>query len=320
MKRRQFLTATAAALAAIRERAEAAQAAGERNIRWCLSIGIWNDLPPAPFTEKLDAIKDAGFHGFRMTGFPGFLKQHDLTIPTLEKELSKRDLRIATLSFGGPADDPAKHAEIEQRAHEACQFLKTFGATELVVFAPARVNKVLVREHLRIACQFWNHLGDVCAEYGIRAGQHNHSQGALVESQDEVELMLRLTDPKKFHWAPDTIHLYLGGCNIVELFEKYNDRLIFMDYIDGKYTPAREDLRLASGEIVKKEDHGATFRLSNYDLGEGEIDFPALHRILKRRRYKGWICVDHHHLRVSPRYNFGRCMQYIKEKLEPIYL
>jgi len=198
MKRRQFLAATAAALAAIRERAEAAQATRERNTRWCVSIGIWNDLPPAPLTEKLDAIRDAGFHGFRMTGFPGFLQQHDLTIPTLEKKLSKRDLRIATLSFGGPADDPSKHAEIEQRA--------------------------------------------------------------------------------------------------------------------------REDLRLASGELVKKEDHGATFRLTNYDLGDGEIDFPALHRILKRRRYKGWICVDHHHLRISPRYNFGRCMQNIKEKLEPIYL
>ena len=51
-----------------------------RNIRWALSIGIWNDLPPAPFTEKLDAIKDAGFNGFRMTGYPGFLKQHNLKI------------------------------------------------------------------------------------------------------------------------------------------------------------------------------------------------------------------------------------------------
>jgi sugar phosphate isomerase/epimerase len=123
-------------------------------------------------------------------------------------------------SFGGPADDPARHKEIEKNAREACQFLKTFGATELVVFSPARVNKVLVREHLRIACDFYNHLGDVAAEYGIRAGLHNHSQGQLVESQDEVELFLKLTDPKRFHWAPDTIHLYLGGCGICRAVRK----------------------------------------------------------------------------------------------------
>ncbi len=291
----------------------------KRNIRWALSIGIWNDLPPAPFTEKLDAIKDAGFNGFRMTGYPAFLKQHDITPSIMERELSKRDLHLATLSFGGPADDPAQHAAILGRAREACQFLKGLGATELVVFSPSRVNKVLVREHLRRACEFYNRLGGVCGEYGIRAGLHNHSQGQLIETQDEVESMLRQTDPKRFHWSPDTVHLYIAGANIVQLFEKYADRLMFMDYIDGRYTAATEDLKLLSGEVVKKADHGATFRLSNQDLGDGEIDFRALHRILKRRKYRGWICVDHHHIRVSARHNFGRCMQYIREKLEPIY-
>jgi len=115
----------------------------------------------------------------------------------------------------------------------------------------------------------------------------------MVESQDEVELMLRLTDPKRFHWAPDTIHLYLGGSNVVELFEKYDDRLIFMDFVDGKYTFAREDVKLANGWYIRQARRWRRFLLSNYDLGEGEIDFPALTRILKRRQYKGWICVDH---------------------------
>lgn len=319
MRRREFLAAMSTALAASRERAGMAFAALGPNLKWAVSIGLWNDQPPTPFTDMLDVLKDTGFDGFRMTGFPGFLEKHNLTESSLEKELSKRGLHIATLSFGGPADDVTKHTEIDKAAHQACKFLKQFGATELVVFSPRRLPKNLVREHLRVACEYYNHLGDLCAEYGIRAGLHNHSQGQLVESQDEVELMLKLTDPKRFHWAPDTVHLYLGGSNVVELFEKYNNRLIFMDFIDGKYTFAREDVKLANGVVHKAGSEHATFLLSNYDLGEGEIDFPALTRILKRRQYKGWICLDHHYARVSPRYNYGRCMEYIKNTLAPIY-
>jgi inosose dehydratase len=316
MHRRRFLSAAAASLAAIRRRAEAA---GAHNIKWCVSIGLWNDQPPTPLTDKLDVIRDTGFEGFRMTGFPGFLKLHDVTEAVLERELSKRNLRVATLSFGGPADDPAKWPAIEKAAHAACRFLRDFGATELVVFSPARTPKNLVREHLRVACEFYNHLGDLCADYGIRAGLHNHSQGQLVENEDEVELMLRLTDPKRFHWAPDTVHLYLGGCHVVELFEKYSDRLIFMDFIDGKYTFARRDVRVASGVVHAAGSEMGTFLLSNRDLGDGEIDFPTLTRILKRREYKGWICVDQHYAPDGPRASYARCMRYIREKLQPIY-
>jgi len=324
MRRRDLLAALgakAAFLAAFRERAAAA--AGP-NIKWSVSMFLWTstqwgDAAPVPFTDMLDVIKDTGFDGFRFTGWPDTLKKYDLTLPFLDRELSRRGLRIATLSFNGEAHDPSKHAVIDKSAHDACAFLKHFGATEMVVFSPKRPNKVLVREYLRVACDYYNHLGDLCAGYGIRAGLHNHSQGQLVESQDEVELMLKLTDPKRFHWAPDTVHLYMGGCNIVELFDKYAERLICMDFIDGKYAFARENLRLPNGKVEKAGTQNATFMLSNRDLGDGEIDFPRLMGNLKRVRYKGWIIVDDHYTPLGPRQDFSRSMKYIREKLNPIY-
>ena len=75
----------------------------------------------------LDVIRDTGFDGFRLTGWPAVLSRIGMDLSQLEKELSKRNLRIATLSFGGPADDPSKHAEIEKSAREACQFLNDLG-------------------------------------------------------------------------------------------------------------------------------------------------------------------------------------------------
>ncbi|MCP5112115.1 MAG: TIM barrel protein, partial [bacterium] len=177
MRRREFLAVAAANLGALRERL-AAQTGGDRNIRWAVSMFLWTstqwkDDGSARFTDMLDVIKDTGFDGFRLTGWPASLEKYDMPAPVLERELSKRGLRVATLSFGGPADNPAEHDRIRQSAHSACQLLQRFGATELVVFSPRRVNKVLVREHLRRACEFYNELGDLCAEYGIRAGLHN---------------------------------------------------------------------------------------------------------------------------------------------------
>ena len=324
MRRRQFLTAAAAALASLKDRIEAAAQPGDRSILWSVSMFLWTSTQwkndgSARFTDMLDVIKDTGFDGFRLTGWPQSLERYGMQVPVLEKELSRRNLRVATMSWGGQASDPAEHAKMQASAHEACKFLKHFGSDVLTVFSPRRPNKVLVREHMRIACDFWNRLGDLCAGYGIRAGQHNHSQGQLVESQDEVELMLKLTDPQRFYWSPDTIHLYLGGCDITGLFEKYAHRLLSMDLVDAKYVFATQDLVLANGSVEKAGTQNATFMLCNQDYGDGEVDLKAILQVLKRVRFKGWITIDHHYTPVSPHHSFSRCRRYIRETLEPIY-
>ena len=321
MTRREALASLAgraASLAAIRD------AAPGPRIRWAVSMflwtsTLWGDHAPVPFTDMLDVIKDTGFEGFRFVGWPDSLEKYDLSLRFLDRELSRRGLHLATLSFNGEACDPTQHAQIDQAARRACEFLNHFGATELVVFSPNRPNKVLVREYLRVACEYWNHLGDVCASYGIRAGLHNHSQGQLVETQDEIELMLGLTDPKRFHWAPDTVHLYMAGCDIGALFDKYAERLICMDFIDGKYEFQRQDLHLPNGKTEKAGSQNGTFMLSNRDLGDGEIDFPRLMQDLKRVGYRGWIVVDDHYTPLGPRQDFSRSMKYIRETLVPIY-
>lgn len=324
MKRREFLSATALALAHLRERAAAFAPDQQKNLRWAVSSflwtsTIWPDQGTLPYTDMLDVIRDTGFNGFRLTGWPGVLDRIGMPLSQLDRELEKRNLTVATISFGGQADDPSQHQAIEKSAHDACRFLQRYGARDLVVFSPRRVNKVLVREHLRVACEFYNRLGDLCASYNIRAGLHNHSQGQLVESQDEIEMLLRWTDPKRFHWCPDTVHLYMANCDILGLFRKYADRLTFFDLVDARYEYAREDLVLPNGKVEKAGTHNATFMLGNRDYGDGEVDLQGIMRILKTHQYKGWINIDHHYARVSPKASFERCRKYIREKLEPIY-
>lgn len=315
MKRRTFLASLSASLSQA-----AAKLPANKNIKWAVSLGLWSHFRQGPFTDVLDVMKDTGFIGIRLTGFPGVLKTYDITPSQMEKEVSKRKLHVATISFGGPAHDPAQQAKVIEDAKAAMNFLKTFGAKHLVVFSPSRLKSGAdVKTAFRNMCQCYNRLGEAANEMGFQAGLHNHLD-QMVEKPEEVDRCMAMTDPKLFHFSPDTAHLHLGGSNVVEMFQKYKNRLMFMDYKDAKWTTPEQDVVLDNGRTHKKDSKQAKFFASIYDLGDGEIDFPGCHRVLKDIQFKGWICVDLDTARKGPRASYERCGAYIVNKLEPIYL
>ena len=315
MNRRAFLATLSASLMHA-----AGSLPANRKIKWAVSAGLWSHYPPGPFTDILDVMRDTGFIGVRLTGYPGILKSYGLTTNQLEKEISKRNLRVATISFGGRTDDPAQHKAIVESARESMKFLQVFGAKDLCVFPPSRLKAgVDTDAPFRAMCQGFNRIGEAANEMGFHAGLHNHLD-EMVEKPDEVDRCMALTDPKLFNFAPDTAHLHLGGSNVVEMYKKYKNRLVFMDYKDARWTTPKVDLVLPNGKVHKKDSSEAKFFESVYDLGDGEIDFPACHRILRDIKYEGWICVDLDRTRNGPRASYERCGAYIVKRLEPIYV
>ena len=212
---------------------------------------------------------------------------------------SKRGLHVITISFNGPAHDPARRAEVIANARKAMEFLQRFGADRLVVFSPSRSAGV-TDAAFRTMCECYNQLGETAGEMGFRAGLHNHL-GQFVQDTSEIDRCMALTDPKLFSFSPDTAHLHLAGVDVVKTIGKYRDRLMLLDYKDARQV-------------------GAKLQDNIFDLGDGEIDFPSCHRILKSIAYKGWICVDLDTARKGPRYSYDRSGEYIVKKLEPIYL
>lgn len=313
--RRAFLASLAAGLAQA-----AAGLPANRNIKWALSAGLWTHYPPGPFTDILDVMKDTGFIGLRLTGFPGVLKQYGLSPSQMEREVARRGLSVATISFGGPLHDPAEHRRVVDNAREAMRFLAGFGARHLCVFPPARMRPGAAAEAgFRAMCEGFNRVGEAAVEMGFLAGVHNHLN-EMVEGPDEVDRCMALTDAKLFHFAPDTAHLHLGGCRVVETFSRYRQRIVFLDYKDARWTTPASGVTLPNGRVLRKDTPEAKFMESIYDLGDGEIDFPALHRVLKEVGYKGWICVDLDRTRNGPLASYRRCGAYVTKRLEPIYL
>jgi inosose dehydratase len=270
-----------------------------RNVKWALGTNLWNSFPGTSFTDILDVMHDTGFIGVRVTQYPQILTKYNITEQQMERELSRRGLQIVTISFNGAADDPAQHAAILTHAREAMTFLHRFGADRLVVFSPSRAGKSA--EAFDIMCRFYNQLGETAGEMGFKAGLHNHL-GQMVMTPDEIDRCMAMTDPKLFYFSPDTAHVYLGGGDPAVILEKYKARLMMADYKDAK----------RAGLTAK-------YITNTYDLGDGEIDFPACHRVLRSIRFKGWLCADLDIARNGPRTSYERCDAYIIKTLEPIY-
>jgi len=270
-----------------------------KNVQWALGSNLWNSFPRVPFTDILDIMRDTGFIGVRVTQFPQILTTYNITAAELEKEVSKRNLHVITISFNGPAHDLARRAEVIANAKKAMGFLKGFGASRLVVFSPSRAGGVS-DEKFKTMCECYNQLGEVAGEMGFRAGLHNHL-GQMVQDTAEVDRCMAMTDPKLFSFSPDTAHLFLAKVPVAETLLKYKDRLMLLDYKDAKFA-------------------SANFKENIFDLGDGDIDFPACHRVLKSIAYKGWICVDLDTARQGPRASYERSGAYVVNKLESIYV
>jgi inosose dehydratase len=311
MTRRQLLAGLAASLARGASRLPANQ-----NVKWAVSLALWGHFKQVKFTDVLDIMKDTGFPGIRMTSFPQCLTTYGITADEMERELSKRGLHVITISFTAPFHDPAQQEKVLSTARTAMQFLARFGANRLVCFPPSRT--YLNDQSFRTMCQSFNSVGDLANSMNFRAGLHNHLD-EMVQTPEEIDRCMSLTDPKKFYFSPDTAHLLLGGSDPAATIRKYKDRLIFLDYKDARWTEPAGDYHEDNGKSYSPENKTAKFLSSIYDLGDGSVDFPACHRVLRDINYKGWICVDLDAARKGPRASYERCGQYIVDKLEPIY-
>ena len=298
MTRRKVMALMAASLARAAGRLPA-----NKNVKWALGTNLWNYFPRVAFTDILDVMRDTGFIGARLTQFPKILETYGITAAQMRREADRRGCRVVTISFNGAAHVRERRGEVIADARKAMGFLKDFGANHLVVFSPGRNNSG--EAGFGAMCECFNEIGRAAREMGFYAGLHNHL-GQMVETREEIEQCMALTDPKLFYFSPDTAHLHLAGCDAVKTLEKYKARLMMADY---------KDARRAANTTPDKLDRNAIF-----DLGDGEIDFPGCHRVLKSIGFQGWLVVDLDIARHGPRASYERSGKYVVKKLEPVYV
>jgi inosose dehydratase len=145
---------------------------------------------------------------------------------------------------------------------------------------------------------FGAHLKD---SYGITLAYHHH-MGAYVESPEDVDHLMAVTDPDEVGLLYDTGHAYFGGAaDPVALLRKHAARVVHVHCKDVRakvIAQARNDgWSFLTGVL------NGTFTVP----GDGVIDYDAVLTTLHDAAYEGWLVVEaEQDPAVAPSYRYAK--------------
>jgi inosose dehydratase len=125
---------------------------------------------------------------------------------------------------------------------------------------------------------------------GLRTVFHHHCAG-YIETPEEIERFLALTDPELVGLVLDGGHLVYGsggsdGRLPVTIYERHAARIWVVHYKDCHP-------QIAAQARAEGWDYFEAVRRGVFcELGQGCVDFPALTDALRRHGYDGWIVVE----------------------------
>ena len=121
--------------------------------------------------------------------------------------------------------------------------------------------------------------------FGMRTVFHHHCAG-YVETPQELDKLMELTDPNLLGLCLDMGHYAFGGGDPVEALKKYYSRLWHVHFKD--YDPAVGEDAVKKGYDYFKAVEKVVF----CELGKGNVDFRTIVSILNENGYDGWIVVE----------------------------
>ena len=88
---------------------------------------------------------------------------------------------------------------------------------------------------LKHYCDYFNTVGEMCAQKGIKFGYHNHDKEfETVDGVTRFDYMLQNTDPDNVFFQLDLYWITVGGKDPVDYFEEYPERFTLWHVKDEK--------------------------------------------------------------------------------------
>ncbi|KAA9016974.1 sugar phosphate isomerase/epimerase family protein [Niallia endozanthoxylica] len=256
-----------------------------------------------PWERVLGEASQAGYKGIELGPY-GYIP---LDIERVQEELVKNDL---TIIAGTIFDDLLAASNIEKvlkKVDDICSLItklpsapqaeaQKFPTPYLTVMDWGHDERDYYAGHpdraVRLSDKDWKQMmehirliSERAKTYGVRAVVHPHA-GGYIEYEDEINKLLEDIPYETAGLCLDTGHLYYAKMDPVEWLRKCADRL---DYIHFK------DINLEIYNRVMEE------RIRFFDacakgvmcpIGQGIIDYEAIHMLLKEINYHGYITIE----------------------------
>ena len=241
----------------------------------------------------LDQCAGAGYKGIEL-GPIGYMPE-DPAI--LAPALAARDLQIIGGVVFRAFHDPAMWDDVKAASVRTCKALVAHGAQHLVLIdsiSPRRAQTAgRADEAEQMDTAEWNAYRDRIAtiakmgteEYGLTVGIHAHAAG-FMDFEPELERLLDEVDDNILKICFDTGHHSYAGFDPVAFMKRHIGRISYMHFKDinpvvkADVVANRTDFYKACGQGIF------------CNLGQGDVDFPAVRQVLLDAGYEGWCTVE----------------------------
>ncbi|MDK6820211.1 TIM barrel protein, partial [Klebsiella pneumoniae] len=92
-------------------------------------------------------------------------------------------------------------------------------------------------------------LGDLAHEKGMEIVYHHH-MGTGVQTTEEIDRLMKMTDPTKVKLLFDTGHLVFSGEDPIAIYQRYQDRIKHIHFKDIRQQMA-EEVRTEEDSFLK---------------------------------------------------------------------
>ena len=255
-------------------------------------IGPVNISGQVPWNVFLDETRLAGYK-YIEAGHYGYLP----TDPkTLLDELTKRDIKVvASTVMNGHLDKPSDWPSVKSELMVAGNVGASLNAKYIVLIDDfyssdnrdgETTDKTLTADGWKHLIETTHRIADIAKEeFGLDIAFHSHAD-THVETTEQLEKFLEDTDSDKISLCLDTGHLHYGGGDSLEFMKKHHKRVSYMHF---------KDVNTNIWERVKSENlsiQEATAMGVFCDLGEGNVNYPELGKVLNDIEYSGWVIVE----------------------------
>lgn len=266
------------------------------------------------FEQCISEMALAGFSGCEVGS------KYPKDVAVLKKALDLRGMEIASAWFSSfLLTQPYEQVEKDFIAH--CEFLKALGAKfcnvaeqgtsvqgrlDVPVFSGKPTN---TEAQWKMLAEGLDKLGAVAKKIGLTMTYHHH-MGTCVQTTEEIDRLMEMTDPELVWLLFDTGHLVCSGEDPVAILKKYLPRIRHIHL---------KDIRMEVRDKVKDEDMSFLdgVRAGMFTVpGDGAIDFAPIFDIVTKSDYDGWFIVEAEQdpAKANPLEYAQKARKYIKEK------